>query len=562
MLLFRQTLRNVNVLKGGEIKMNIKRIIAGFLGMALLVTVAACGSSSDSSKTLSFNLRQEPPQMNSILTTTTGSGNVLRHVMEGLINLDENDEPVPGVAESWEVSDDGMTYTFKLREDSKWSNDESVTAHDFVFAFNQLFTASTGAEYAGTWAPLIVGAEDLLAAKTDDQVKEALKNVGYKAIDDYTLEIKLTGPYSYFTGVLAFYSFLPVNEKAYEEFGGVDGYAQEADKMLYNGAFTMTSWTHEDSITLEKNEKYWDADKINLDKIEIKMISDYNSALNEFDAGSINMIDLTGAQAKDLKGKGTETLSYDDGSSWYLEFNTTFAGLDNAKIRKAMTLAVDAEKYVEKVVLNDSKVANSFVPAAIVQGTFTKEVGDLMHRPTDGDFSAVVKMFEEGLAEAGLTRETFKPEMIIDDTTLAATYGAYIKEQMNTVLGVDVAVSPMTYKARIARMQSKDFDIVMAGWGPDYNDPMTFLDLMVSTNGNNHTSWSNAEYDAIVNEARMEGDADKRTEQLIKLEKILAEEMPLGYIYNRSMDYIVSDGVTGVIRTAFSDIDVRYADIK
>lgn len=544
----------------------MKKLFSLFVCAMMAFTLVGCGSSDNKSsggdKTLSLNLRQEPPELNSILTTTTGSGNVLRHIMEGLVSLDEKDEAVPAMAESWEISEDKLTYTFKLRKGAKWSNGEEVTAKDFVFSWNQLFTAKTGAMYSGTWAPLIVGAEDLLAAKTDAEVKEALKNVGYKAVDDYTFEVNLTGPYEYFLGLVSFYNFLPINEKGYKDCGGQEKYAKEADAIVTNGPFTIDEWSHEDKITFVKNEDYWQADKVKLDKIEMRMISDAGAALNEYQAGDIDMIDLNGEQAKSLRDKKADVLGYDDGSCWYLEFNTKLPGLDNAKVRKALTLAVDAGKYVEKVVLNESKVANSFVPNAIVQGSFTELVGDKMNRPTDGDFAAIVALLEEGLQEAGITKADFKPEMIIDDTTTAATYGAYIKEQINTVLGVDLQISPMTYKARIERMQTKDFSIVMAGWGPDYNDPMTFLDLFVSDSGNNHTSWANSEYDALVSQARVEGDTDTRNGLLLQLEDILAEEMPVGYIYNRTTNYITSEGVTGVVRTAFSDIDVRFADKK
>jgi oligopeptide transport system substrate-binding protein len=520
-------------------------------------TLAACGG--EEKPDLSVNLTQEPPEMNSILTTSTGSGNVLRHIMEGLVELDENDIAQPGMAESWDISDDKMTYTFHLREGAKWTNGEEVTANDFVFSWNQLFTPKTGAPYAGTWAPLIQGAEELLNAK-DGDVEEALKNVGYKAIDDYTLEVKLTGPYDYFIDVVAFYSFLPVNEKGYKDMGGQDKYAQEADAIVTNGAFTMEEWSHEDRILLKKNPDYWRADDVKLDTVEMRMISDANAALNEFKAGDIDMTNVNGEQRKALLEDGQEVLGFADGGSWYLEYNTTLPGLDNAKVRKALTLAVDAQKYVEKVVLNDSVVANSLVPPAIGQGKFHESVGDLLNRPTNGDFSEAVKLLDEGLAEAGINKADFKPEMIIDDTTTANTYGAYIKEQFKTVLGIELEVSPMTYNARLDRMESKDFSIVLAGWGPDYNDPMTFLDLFVSGAGNNHTSYSNPEYDNLVAAARMEADTETRNGMLKQIEEIIAKDCPIGVIYYRTTDYVLSEGVTGVTRTAFTDIDVRFAD--
>lgn len=549
----------------------MKKIFSIFAAAVMAFTLVGCGSSSDdkkkddggdTKKSLSLNLVQEPPELNSILTTSTGSGDVLRHIMEGLVTLDENDEPVPAVAESWDISDDKLTYTFHLRKGMKWSNGEEVTAHDFVFAWNQLFTPKTAAEYAGTWAPLIEGAEAVLNSKDDASLKTALENVGYKAQDDYTLEVKLTGPYDYFLGVASFYNFLPVNEKGYNDCGGQDKYAKEAKDIVTNGPFTMDKWVHEDSITFKKNPDYWQADKVKLDEIVMRMISDSNAALNEFKAGTIDMINLNGEQQKTLKEEGEDVSGYDDGGVWYLEFNTTAAGISNAKVRKALTLAVDANKYVEKVVLNESKVANALVPVAISQGKFSEFVGDLYNRPTDGKFDDVVAMFEEGLKEAGVTKEDLKLELIVDDTTQGNAYGAYVKEQLNTVLGVNLEVAPMTYKARLERMKNKDISIVLAGWGPDYNDPMTFLDLFTSTNGNNHTQWSDPDYDRIVDEARMEADTDKRNGLLKQLEEMLAEECPIGYIYYRQQNYIVSEGTTGVVRTAFSNIDVRFADKK
>lgn len=545
----------------------MKKFLKSIFAFVLALTVSACGSAD---KPVSWNSASEPPQLNSVLTSTTGSGDVLRHVMDGLVELDDNDVPVPAIAESWEVTNDGKTYTFKLRQDALWSNGEKVTAADFKFAFDLLFNPNSAAPYAGTWAPLIVGAEDVLnlqneyssSAVPDDVVAKALESIGYKVIDEYTLEINLTGPYEFFLDVLAFYNFLPVNEIGFNAAGGMDSYAKDADKMIYNGAFEISEWIHDSKITMTKRADYYNADLIKLDKIVFEMIADANTSLNAFESGELDITGVSGQQAIDLKEKGTEILSFDDGSSWYLEFNTTKPGLDNKKIRKALTLAVDAQKYVDKVLLNDSSVSNSFTPPAISQARLTNKVGDLMNRPVDGNMDAVVKLFEEGLKEAGITKEEFKLTITTDDTTAAKKYGAYIKEQMNSVLGIDLTVAEMTYKARIEAMQTKDFDIVMAGWGPDYNDPMTFLDMFQTGNGNNHTSWNNTEYDKLVDQARAETDQTKRDEIMVQMEKMLADEMPVGYIYNRASNYVVSDRVNGVVRTAFSNISLKYAELK
>lgn len=557
--------------------MRPKKLFAGVLSFALLLSLVACGGGSGSSdsgeKKISYNNTQEPPELNSVMTTSTGSGNVLRHIMEGLVTLDENDEPVAGVAESWDISDDKMTYTFHLRDGVKWSNGEELTANDFKYAWDQLFDANVGAPYAGTWVPLFKGGEGWAATATieneDEQaaaqaaVMDEVRANGYKVIDDSTIEVYLSGPYDYMLGVLAFYNFLPMNEKGVEEVGGWDKYAKEADAFVTNGAFTMDSWVHEDNIVMKKDENYWQADKVNLDEIEFRAISDSNTALNSFESKEVDIIELTGEQAKDLREKGDiEVYDFDDGSAWYFEFNNSVPGLNNAKVRKALTLGFDAQSFIDNVVLNESTPATSFVPTAINNGEFAKEVGTLIERPTDGDYTEAKKLLEEGLAEEGLTLDTFKPKMICDDTTTANKYAAFTQEQLKTNLGVTLEIETMTYKARIARMQAHDFDIVFAGWGPDYNDPMTFLDLFVTGNGNNHTLFSNARYDELVNLARGEADTEKRTEYLIELEQIIADEQPVGHIYNRRKDYIMQDGITGVVKTAFTDVDLRFADIK
>lgn len=531
---------------------------------------AAGGSTPTGDKSVRVNLRQEPPMLNSILTTTTGSMNVLRHVMDGLTRLDQNDEPIPAVAESWEISEDKMTYTFKLREDMKWTNGEPVTAHDFVFAWNTFFTEEVAAPYADTWAPLILGAKEKLHPSDNpmtDDVKAKLEaegytdGIGYMAVDDYTLKVSTTGPFDYFLSVLAFPNLYPLNEKAYNEIGA-DQYATEADLIVSNGAYKITSWTHESNLVVEKVADYYDAANIDIEKITFEMISDIGTAFNSFQTGEIDMYEPNSEQAEQLRGMGHEVQFFFDGGVWYFEFQNEHKGLNNVKVRQALTLGVDAESFVKNVVSNNSAAAYSFTPPAVWNGEFNTAVGKLIDRPTGGDFSAAKALLEEGLKEEGMTLADFKPTMIADDTTTATKYTAFFQEQWKTNLGIDVSIEQMTYKNRIERMQQHDFDIVMAGWSPDYNDPMTFLDLFVTGSGNNHTLYSNPEYDKLVEAARFEPDSTKRKEIMIKIETLLMQDMPVGPIYFRAMDYVCSERLSGVVRTAFIDMDLRWATVK
>ena len=586
-----------------------KTILASGLSLTML---AGCGGGSSSSgASVSVNLASEPPEMLSFMTTDSASGNVLRHVMEGLVTLDADNNAVPGVAkeiptkENGGISDDGKTITFTLNPDAKWQNGDQVTASDFEFAWTQLFSPESGAGYASTWAPLIVGAEDLLnvemnlqeqfikdgkakmvtSKKSDgteeekftvnDDAKdeyektykankeEALKNIGWKAVDDTTFEVKLNNPCVYFVNLMAFYNFCPLQEKAYNDGGGLDKYGNDMDSFVGNGPFKFKSWDHDDKIVLEKNENYWNKDNIKLDEITFRMISDTNTALNEFENGTIDMIGLTGEQANNLEKEGKNVLNYSDGSVWYFEFNEKVKGFNNAKVRQALSLAYDADAYIKTIKGDQSTIATSFTAPAVDSGNFTKSVGNLYERPkTDEDYAKLKALLEEGLKEEGLSIDDFTVTILGDTGDDALKNYAFFQEQWQKHLGIKVEVNQVEFKTRVANMQSGDFEVVFAGWSPDYDDPMSFLDLWLTGGGNNHGGYANSEYDALIKKALASGDADERKELFTQAEKIIATDYPVGTIYNRVKSYICSDKLTGVVRNAFSDIDLRYAEVK
>ncbi len=518
--------------------------------------VSSTGSSATTGgeKTVVVNLGSEPPELNTILTTDTVSGDVLRHTVEGLVRLDADDNPVPGMAESWEVSEDNLTYTFKLRKGAKWDNGEPVTAKDFVFAYTQVLTASVASQYSYH----LYGIEN---AKEFYEGKVGIEEVGFKAIDDYTLQIKLHTPEPYFLGHLAFYTFRPVNEKFYNEVGA-DKYAKEAEYTNSNGPFKISSWTHNDEIVLTKREDYWDAANVKLDKIVMKMIIDSNTAMNAFLSGDVQMVGVKGQQRDQYIAMGYDIKNYEDGSSWYLQFQTKSPLLKNAKIRKALAMAVDVDTYIKTVVKNDSRELYTFTPH-FIKGydgkSFAEAAGKLLTR----DAAQAKKLFEEGIKEAGLTIADFdnKLKYLSDDGDLAATHAAYIQNQIKQNLGFTMVIEQVPFKTRLARMHQGDFDIVMAGWGPDYDDPMTFLDMWVTGGGQNTINYSNPKYDELIEKARKEQDLALRQSYLIEVEKIIAEDVPIGTIYERINDYVTAKELTGVVRTAFQSMNLTYADI-
>lgn len=547
--------------------MKLKKILAVMLVVAMSASVlTACGTkTNDDSKgtpnksaypgtteenAITVNITSEPPQLFSVTTTDTTSFSVIRHVLENMVELDENDNVIPGVAKEWKVSDDGLVYTFDLRDDMKWTNGEKVTANDFVFAWKSLLTPSFASDYA-YFGYVFKNGQAYNEGKVD------ASEVGFKALSDYKLEVTLENPAPYFINTLAFGVFAPLNEKAYNQFG--ESYGTDFDKMAYNGPFKITSWEHESKLVLEKNADYPDKDKIALDKITMVMINDTNASLNSFKAGEIDLTGINGDQVKLLKTEKYPVNTYDDGSCFYLEYNLTDKQLQNANLRKALTYAVDKQAFVDSIVKNDSKAATSYTAPALNgnKKKFAEEVGKLV--PVV-DVNKAKEFYAKALEELGVDKVELT--MICDDTDVAVKNAAFVQEQLKTNLGVTIKVESMPFKSRLERMSNKDFSLVFAGWGPDYNDPMTFLDVFQTGNGNNHTSYTNPDYDALLDKARKELDKDARFGYLMDLEKTLMNDLPIGPIYWRSRDYVVSGKVeSGVIRTAFQDMNYRFVKL-
>ncbi|MHB8130157.1 MAG: peptide ABC transporter substrate-binding protein [Mobilitalea sp.] len=546
--------------------MKIKKLLAVMVVLAMTVSMfTACGtkekdlqSEADKSaypgtteeNAITVNIASEPPQMFTVTTTDTTSFSVIRHLIENLVMLDKDDKVVEGVAKDWKVSDDGLVYTFTLREGMKWSNGEPVTANDFVFAWKSLLTPEFAAPYAyfgyifkngQAFNEGTVGAEEL----------------GFKALSDYELEVTLENPASYFLDTLAFGVFAPLNEKAYNEFG--TAYGTDADKMVTNGPFTITSWEHENKIVLTKNPDFYDAKKINLETINMVMINDSNTAMNSFKAGEVDVIGLKGDQTTMMQAEDFPVFQYDDGATFYLEYNLTDPQLANVNLRTALTYAIDSEAFVKSILKNNSKPAVSFT-APVVNGLekkFNEEVGELV--PVL-DVAKAKEFYQKALTELG--QETVDLTIICDDSDVAVENAAFVQEQLRVNLGIEIQVESMPFKSRLERMTNKDFSMVFAGWGPDYNDPMTFLDMFETGNGNNHTSYTNPAYDEILAKVRKEADKKTRFGYLMDLEKLLMVDLPIGPVYWRTRDYIISGKIeSGVLRTAFQDMNYRYVKL-
>lgn len=503
-------------------------------------------------ESVTVNLATEPPDMFSVTTQDAQSFNLLRHLMEGLVTLDPEDRVKPGVAESWDISEDQLTYTFHLRNDFTWTNGEKVTANDFKYAWISLLNPDFAASYAYFGYVFKNG-------QAYNEGKAKAEDVAIKVVDDYTLEVTLENVTPYFLSQLAFGVFMPLNEKAYAEFG--DKYATDADKIVTNGPYKMESWQHESEVVLVKHDAYPKAADIKIPKIIWKMIKDTNTKMNMFKSNEMDMCEVNGDEAAALKAEGWTVNTYDDGSVWYLTYECNDKFLKNANLRKAITLCIDSESFVTNVVKNSSKPATQFVPLT-VNGNKDKFANEVGSQFKSHDIESAKAALAEAMKELGVTNaKDIEVSLMTDDTTAATKYSAYLQENIASELGITVKVETMPFKSRIARMNEHDFSIVMAGWSPDYNDPMTYLDMFVTGSGNNNGEYSNPKYDELIAKAQTEIDPDKRFEYLMECERILMTDFPIGPYYYRAQDFITSAKLKGVVRTAFQDINLCGAEI-
>ena len=543
--------------------MKMRKLAALLLAATMTVSLAACGGSKDDSSNgavsypgtkdenmVTVDLRAEPPELNSMLTTDVASGDILRMTMAGLTTLDENDQPQPDLAESWEVNEDKTVYTLKLRQDAKWTNGDPVTANDFVYAWQTVCSKETASPYGFI---LFDNVKNGMKVFNEELPAEEL---GVKALDDYTLEVTFENPIPYALHLFSFSTYYPVNQRAYEEIGA-GAYAKDADKIVTNGAYVIDEWVHDDHITLAKNPDYYNKDKVGIEKVKYLMLKDANTRMNAFKAGEVDAIDLSGEQVEQLAAEGVETKTYVDNGNWYFQYNTLKPGLDNAKVRRALGLAIDVESLTANVRRDGSVPAGGAVPTGIT-GAEGKKFADARGTLTKYDPEEAKKLFDEGLAEAGVAAEDLKLTFIVDDTSAAQKEAAFYQEQWKTVLGIQVEITPMPFKARLAAMNDGNFDIVFAGWSPDYNDPMTYLEMFTTTNGNNYGKYSSEEYDTLVANARTEKDPVKRQELLVECEKILSlEDAPIYTLYYSTKPYVVSDKLQDVTRTGFQEWDFQ-----
>lgn len=473
---------------------------------------------------ITLNFIDEPKTIDPQLATDTSATKLIELLSEGLTREDENGNAMPGIAEKWDVSKDGLVWTFHLR-DAKWENGSPVTADDFKFAWLRALDPKVGSEYVYMLYE-IKGAE---AFNTGKGTKE---EVGIKVIDSKTLEVRLKHPVEYFSKLVSFSVFKPTSEKYFN--GYKEKYGTEI--ILSNGPYKLVKWKHNDILYLKKNENYWDKDQIKISDIKIELMNDFSEALEAFENGGLDVTGIWADQYQEFKDDKRLT-PYFDGSVWYLEYNLKNKFLGNKKIRKALDMALDKEELGE-LLGEMGEPAYGYVPKTIqgVNKTFREEAGDIFSH-YNGDEAR--KLFAEGLKELGMDKAP-KISLIFNDSGNNKKIIQYVQEKLRKELGFELDVQSLPFKERLGRMIEKEFDIVLAGWSADYSDALSFMDLWLTDGGNNHASYANPKYDRLIKTAQMSPDKKTRVNAMINAEKILGEEVPISMLYFRKQLALVN----------------------
>lgn len=564
--------------------MKFRKILAMVMALALLcATFAACGDTSGTSSsagtsstasdsgdssaaeegetatggsggTLNMRNTMEPTSLNTLLATYAYDFTPINAMIECLYRDDENDVPQPAGAETVDISDDKLVYTFHLREDATWSNGDPVVATDYEFAWQQALNPKVASDYA-YMLYFIHNAEPYFNGEVE------WSEVGVKVIDDYTLEVTLDNPLPYATDLFAFPTLAPINQKFYEEVGA-DKYATDAEYFCCNGMYELTEWSHNSQIVFQKREDYWNADAVGPDEIVYKIITDSQAGLNSYLSREIDYTDLdSGEVVQQAEAAGFEVGVKPARSSYYLIVNTEDEFMSNQNLRLALAYSIDKQALIDTVYQNDNQPMTSFTPPAIMgaagadgpsfQEALLEERGEMY--PGSGDLEKAQEYLQAALEELGCTVDELNLSIDCADDSLRRNCATFLQEQWRQNLGIEnITVNSMQTKQVSANRQSGDYCMSLGGWSPDYNDAINFLDLWVTDGGNNDSFWSNEEYDNLIAQATAEADEEVRQQYLFDAEEILAAEMPIIPLYWQCQNYSYNSDkiVDGAIITA------------
>ena len=551
-----------------------KRLLALFLVIMMIFTVVLGGCSKPVEKAtdsdepvtetpdkpdepagelvFNWNIGADPKTIDPVLNGASDGGNVINQTFEGLIR-EKSGTIYPGIATDWEVSEDGLTVTFNLRE-SNWSDGTPLTAHDFVYSWKRGMDPATASEYSWIWEYTnIVGAFDAVNG-------ESLDDVGVKAIDDYTLEAKLETPTDYIVSLLSFYHFLPTKQSAVEA-GAEGAWAKDAAKVVSNGPFTLTDYKIGSGLTLVRNPEYWNAAEVKIDRIEGKFIDEQSTAYTAYQSGDLHFLpSVPPALVSSLIAEDPNFFVFPLLGTYYYNINMDLEIYKDPLVRKAMNLAID-RKLICETMASGQVPATGFVPPGFIDnnGKDFFEVSGMYGLATD---DSKVEEAQKLLADAGYPNGEGFPEFTIMYNTSEGHQQAaeLVQEMLKTNLGMKVKLENQEWAVFQDTRRQGDFQVSRGGWLTDFMDPMGMLAIFTTGNDYNDPKFSNARYDELLSiAAKTRG--EEHFDALYEAQDILMTELPIITVYHYTEVMLVSPKLQGWDRSVLGTIDFSLAEI-
>ena len=543
-----------------------KRVLAAFLSMAMVAGLATgCGtpgggkSDGDSAdgKVFRYAVNTLPTTLDPTKGQSIGDNEIQHAITEGLTRNTAGDVK-PGIAESWDESEDGLTYTFHLRKDAKWSDGEPITAADFEYSWKRLVNPETASPYA------FIG-DCLKNGQAIEQGKMDVEELGVKAVDDTTLEVTLEHPTSYFLSLIGSSGqFTPLRQDIVEKYG--TDFAATSEKNVYSGPFVMTS--SEDNVwTFEKNDNYWDKDSINLDKCELNYVENTDTQLSMYEAGDLDYVQVPTAYVSDYKDKA-DVFANGNVDFCYINSKSDNPVLGNKNFRLALNYALNRNDYNKLANADTFTAFNGLVfPGLQAKGTTYGEAYDLnsYSYPLDGDQDKATEYLNAAMKELGIANASdITVEVVTTDADSSKRIVETLQEQWQNALGIKVKIRQVTYADIYGKVfPEHDYEIGYGGWGSDYDDPYSYLELFKSDSSYNYSQYENPEVDQLLIASQDEPDTDKRMDELNQAEQDILADGAFVPLQARNIYYMLDDDTTGINFYYCSlNIDWVYADVN
>lgn len=507
---------------------------------------------SKKEQVITLNALSEPPSLEPALIDNQMAGDISNQLLEGLVRFDKEGNIVPGVAEKWTISDDGTVYTFNLNKKAKWSNGDPVTANDFVYSWEKVLRPDVAAPLGSNLFFIKNG-----AAYNEGSLKD-VGALGVKALDEYTLEVTLEKPTSFFLGLTSFFTLLPIHAETDKT---NPKWASEAETFISNGPFKLESWKHGQEMIMVPNEHYWAKDVVKLEKLKWVMVNDQNT---EYAMYQSNELDFSSNIPNSIRSKliaSGEAKTAPSASLAYLRFNHADKIFSNEKIRKALGLALDRKLIVDKVTQGGEVPALGLIPFGLSSGAgeFRQLAGDELFK--DNDVNTAKEMLEEGLNELGLSSLPKISLLFYTDDTYNKLTQA-MQEMWKQNLGIEVELQTMERKVFVQTVQAGDYQLAIYSTGADFDDASNLMGQFVTGDVYNYSNISIPEYDQFMQKVDAELDADKRAQHMVEAEKTLLNAMAISPLYYRSKVFLQKGHVEGVYQYTIQAIDFREAFVK